>query len=325
MPSPNSIEQGKRKNDNLLTKGRNEIMYILSNITQKSVGISTYLPPSLRQLFDSVNRDGLLELRIGRKRPIVLCFINSKAYLSKNGGTTSIRENAYIATKDDMASMLEKIFDHSLYAHEDEFSNGFVTLKGGHRVGLCGEVKSGRIRTLSDITSVNIRLAGEHKGIAEPLKDKLIKGTRVMNTLIISPPMCGKTTLLRDIIRMLSSVGIKVGVCDTRGELAAISDGVAYMDIGDADVLSGAKKAAGIEMLLRTMSPEVIVCDELSGARDINAVREAAGCGCSIIASAHAENVDELYKKQHMRSLAREFDIIITLRGVGEICEVRNA
>lgn len=300
-------------------------MYILSNITQKSNGICSYLPPAIRHLFESAKQDGLCEIRLGRGRPAIMCYINSKAYLCKRGGTTQLRENAYTVTKEDMASLLEKIFDHSLYAHEDEFSSGFVTLKGGHRVGLCGEVKSGRIRTLSDITSVNIRIAGEHKGIAEPLKDKLMNGSRIKNTLIISPPMCGKTTLLRDIIRMLSASGIKVGVCDTRGELAAVCDGTAHMDIGDADVLSGAKKAAGIEMLLRTMSPEVIVCDELSGAKDLNAVREAIGCGTAIIASAHAENIDELYKKPHLRTLAKDFDLIVTLRGIGEICEVRNA
>ncbi len=299
-------------------------MYILSNITQKSSGISSYLPPAVRHLFESAKQEDLCEIRLGRGRPVILCYIDSKAYLSKKGGTTLLRENAYTVTIEDMASLLGKIFDHSLYAHEDEFQSGFVTLKGGHRVGLCGEVKSGRIRTLSDITSVNIRIAGELRGIAEPLKDKLINGSRIKNTLIISPPMCGKTTLLRDIIRMLSELGMKVGVCDTRGELAAVCDGVSHMDIGDADVLSGAKKAEGIEMLLRTMSPDVIVCDELSGARDLAAVREALGSGTSIIASAHAKDYDELLKKPHLRALAKNFDLIITLCGIGEICEVRN-
>lgn len=298
-------------------------MYILSNIKETS-GICQYLPPALRIAAEKADLGGLCEMRIRLGKPVIMCYLNSKLYLSESGGLTASREDAYIVSREEMASLLGRIFDYSLYAHEDEFQSGFVTLKGGHRVGLCGEVKGGKIRTLSDVTSVNIRIAGEHKGIAEPLKDKLVNGTQIKNTLIISPPMCGKTTLLRDIIRMLSESGIKVGVCDTRGELAAIYDGRAYMDIGDADVLSGAKKAAGIEMLLRTMSPEVIVCDELSGARDLSAVREALGCGTSIIASAHAQNFDELLKKPQLRALARNFDLIVTLKGIGEICEVRN-
>lgn len=298
-------------------------MYILSNITEKS-GICRYLPSTLRIAAEKADLGGLCEMRIRVGKPVILCYARKKLYLCKSGGATASREDAYIVSREEMASLLGRIFDYSLYAHEDELQNGFVTLKGGHRVGLCGEVKGGKIRTLSDVTSVNIRIAGEHKGIAEPLKDKLTNGRQIKNTLIISPPMCGKTTLLRDIIRMLSKSGIKVGVCDTRGELAAIYDGAAHMDIGDADVLSGAKKAAGIEMLLRTMSPEVIVCDELSGARDLSAVREALGCGTSIIASAHAKDYGELLKKPQLRSLAKNFDMIVTLKGIGEICEVRN-
>lgn len=299
-------------------------MYILSNITEKS-GICRYLPPKLRTATEKAETSGLCEMRIRLGKPVILCYAYEKLYLAESGGMTVSREQAYTVTREELTSLLGRIFDYSLYAHEDELECGFVTLKGGHRVGLCGAVKGGKIRTLSDVTSVNIRIATEHKGIAEPLKDRLFCGRQIKNTLIISPPMCGKTTLLRDIIRMLSETGIKVGVCDTRGELAAVYDGTAHMDIGDADVLSGAKKAAGIEMLLRTMSPEVIVCDELSGAKDLNAVREAIGCGTAVIASAHAENRDELSRKPNLRALARDFDLIVTLGGIGEICEVYDA
>lgn len=299
-------------------------MYILSNISEKSADICTYLPPKLSFAVAKAKADGLLEIRIRLGKPVIMCYSSARLYLSARGGTTLNRADGYIIHRSEMTALLEKIFDYSLYAHEEEFLSGFVTIKGGHRVGLCGEVKSGRIRTLSDITSVNIRIASEHIGIAEPLKDRLFDGYRIKNTLIISPPMCGKTTLLRDIIRMLSNDGFKVGVCDTRGELAGVYDGQAHMDIGDADVLSGAKKASGIEMLLRTMSPEVIVCDELAGTRDLNSVCEALGCGTSVIASAHAQNIDELYKKPKLRALARNFELIAVLCGIGEICEVRD-
>ncbi len=297
-------------------------MYILSDNLIEESGYSAYLPHTIRTRLQKVTEEGLLEIRLRRNRPIMLIYQKDRCFLAKEGGITRLFKEGYIPTQKELERFLETLFECSLYAHSDELANGYITIKGGHRIGLCGEIKNGRLRSLSDITAINFRIAHEHIGIAEPLKKDIIKNECIQNTLIISPPMCGKTSLLRDITRMLSTDGTKVGVCDTRGEIAGVYDGKPCMDVGDADILSGSAKREGMSMLLRTMSPEVIICDELGDAEDGEAVSEIFATGTAVIASAHCKTRSELEKRGKLREVLSSFNLIVTLSGVGEIEEV---
>lgn len=300
-------------------------MYILTNGQIQTSRYLSYLPPSLRDAVSSSPQEGLCEIRLRRARPVMLYYTDGSFYLSSGGGRTKNISEAYIVGARELLRACELVFEFSLYAHEDELSNGFVTIRGGHRIGIAGDVRDGKIRGCGDITSLNYRIAHEHIGISEPLLPEIIKNGRVLNTLIVSPPMCGKTSLLRDIIRTVSARGTKVGVCDTRGELAAVYDGVPGMDIGDADIISGAPKAVGMTMLLRCMSPDVIACDELGAIDDVKAAGQIFGCGVSLIATAHSSSRTEVFTRSEMKPLKDNFECIITLGGIGEIREVYHA
>ncbi|MBS7298461.1 MAG: stage III sporulation protein AA [Eubacteriales bacterium] len=300
-------------------------MYILSEKQLNSPEYLSCLHTILKSKLMTVPQENLCEIRIRRSKPIILHYTDGFSYLSRDGGKTSDRQTAYTANSKDISRILENAFEFSLYAHEDELSQGYITIRGGHRIGICGETKNGKFRNLNDISSLNYRIAHEHIGISDNIKNDIINEHHINNTLIISPPMCGKTSLLRDIVRMLSYEGFKVGVCDSRCEIAAIHDGVPYMDIADADILSGTSKSDGINMLLRTMSPDVIACDEIGTHADIEAISEAFGCGCAIIATAHCLSRDELYSKKTFSKIVSHFNLIITLSENFKIKEVYHA
>ncbi len=297
-------------------------MYILSKKQLESKKILPCLTGKINSALCDTPNENLLEIRIRKRRPVMLKYPKNLCYLKENGGITRNIDEAYIMGASEIEELSESIFESSLYAYEDEISEGFITVKGGHRIGISGDVRKGKIRSISDITSLNFRIAHEHIGIGEAVLDEILSDGKINNTLIISPPMCGKTSLLRDIARLLSTKGKKVALCDTRYELAAVYDGRAYMDIGESDVLSGVEKAQGMKMLLRTMSPEVIISDELGTLADINAAMEILGSGTKIIASIHKESREMLYKTPYLKNFLENIDLFITLGGVGEIKEV---
>lgn len=213
----------------------------------------------------------------------------------------NIYDKAYRITEQDLLEMQNYISNYSLYAWQEELRNGFLTIQGGHRIGLAGGTtnQNGRISGISYLTFFNIRVAHEKIGCAE----KILPYIYGYNTLIISPPGAGKTTLLRDCIRSFSygignERGIKIGLVDERSEIAASYHGIPQNDIGPrTDVLDGCNKPEGIQMLLRTMSPEVIAMDELGTEEDFKAVEQAAYSGCKVIGTVHAGSVKELQEK----------------------------
>lgn len=299
-------------------------MYILTNEQAAKTGYLSYLPPRLRDAVCAAPQEGLCEIRLRRSRPAMLYYTTGRYYLARDGGRTKNPCEGYVVSAKELVRACELVFEFSLYAHEDELQEGFVTIRGGHRIGIAGGARGGRICGFSDIGSLNYRIAHEHIGIAEPIIKEII-GRKINNTMIISPPMCGKTSLLRDCVRALAGYGVRVGVCDTRGEIAAVYEGEPGMDIGDADVLSGISKSAGMMMLLRCMSPDVIACDELGGADDVAAAEQIFGCGASLIATAHASSREEFFARKDMERIASRFDCVITLGGIGEIREVYHA
>ena len=211
--------------------------------------------------------------------------------------------DASAVTAADLARVLELASGASPYAASDCLRRGFITAEGGVRVGFCGRFPGGDhgLWNRDDLFSACIRIPREVKGIG-----KRFCARPFPSTLILSPPGGGKTTLLRDMVRTLSDGGMRVGLCDERGEIAALSAGSCGFDIGErTDVLSDCPKARAAMILLRCMSPELIAMDEISAPEDAGACRSAAYCGVSLLATAHASDAEELSQRDVYQRLLR--------------------
>ncbi len=213
-------------------------------------------------------------------------------------------------TPQQVAQMAEALCEHALYARAEEQRSGFVTLRGGHRMGLCGRVicQGKSIRALRDISSFCIRIAGQWRGAADGLIGQLTdENGFCRSTLIVGLPGMGKTTLLRDSLRRLSEAGRRVCVVDERSEIAAMCDGLPQLEVGPCtDVLDGCGKEAGLRWLLRSLSPEVLVTDELSDTLDAQAALEAIRSGVSMLATVHGRDLDSVCGRNTLYPLIRD-------------------
>ncbi len=235
---------------------------------------------------------------------------------------------ASLVTAEDLEQMLGAVTEYSRYACIETLRQGFLPLRGGFRLGVCGSavVRDGEVSNLKDISSLALRIVCEHIGLGSDVAPQLFSADgRFLSTLILSPPGGGKTTLLRDLIRVLSlgdaeHRALRVAVIDERCELAVCCKGRAQMELGNhTDVLSLCPKAVGIPMVLRGMNPQVIAVDEITAEEDIRAMCLAANCGVGLLASIHAASVDELHQKPLWRELlrARVFRRCIVIRSNG--------
>ena len=212
--------------------------------------------------------------------------------------------------EDDLRQVVENATQASAHTALDRVRQGFVTLRGGHRVGLCGSVvkREGQIVTLRDISSLSVRVARSVVGQAVGLLPLLTEKGIFLSTLILAPPGAGKTTLLRDLVRSLSDgdagLPLRVGVADERGEIAALWQGEPQLRIGrHTDVIDGCSKAEGLSILIRGMNPQVVAVDEITDPADVQAVTEAAGCGVALIATAHGAGREDLTRRPVYRTL----------------------
>ena len=229
-----------------------------------------------------------------------------------------------------VAQTAEALCEHALYARAEEQRQGFVTLRGGHRMGMCGRVvaQGQTVRALREISSLCIRVAGQWRGAADELLEHLVdEDGRIRSALILGMPGMGKTTMLRDACRALSEAGVHMCVVDERSEIAAMCGGVAQLDVGpNTDVLDGCCKESGMRWMLRAMSPEVLVTDELGGPLDVQAVQEAARSGVSILATLHGRDLETALARGMMYQLAREriFEryVLLDAHDVGQIAHV---
>lgn len=213
-------------------------------------------------------------------------------------------------SEDDLRHVLESASQASAHTVLDKVQRGFVTLKGGHRIGLCGTVvrRDGQIVTLQYLSSLSIRVARPVVGQAGALLPELTEEGQFLSTLILAPPGAGKTTLLRDLVRALSDgeVGrpIRVGVADERGEIAALWQGESQFYVGrHTDVIDGCSKAEGLSILLRGMNPQVLAADEITDRSDAESIMEAAGCGVALLATAHGSSLEDLERRPVYRGL----------------------
>jgi len=197
-----------------------------------------------------------------------------------------------------LANILNQILNYSYYAFEEELAKGYVTIEGGHRIGVCGRtvVEGGLVKLIKDISSLNIRCSREVQGASEACLPYIIKNpNEIYNTIIVSPPKCGKTTLLRDIIRSLSYSGFKVGVCDERSELAGTYLGKSSFDMGPrTDILDGCPKEQGMIMLIRSMAPDIIATDEIGKKEDVYAIETALCAGIGIVTTIHGNTYEDI-------------------------------
>jgi stage III sporulation protein AA len=241
--------------------------------------------------------------------------------------------NPYCPTLKDIADTVERMSRHSLYAFESALRQGYMTLPGGHRAGIAGQAVmpapgDGRqLRTVTNISSINLRVAHAVKGCADYVLPFIcdVKALSFCHTLIISPPACGKTTLLRDIVRQISNAGFTVGLVDERSEVAGCYRGVAQNDVGlRTDVLDGCPKAEGIVMLLRAMSPHVIAVDELGGERDARAVEDVLNAGVKLLCTAHARDMTDLKRCPMLKELMKQeiFERYVVLNAPGSVAGV---
>jgi len=235
---------------------------------------------------------GIEEIRIRVSRPLEV-IANGTAHLLP-----------YEATKEDGVQLLNKLSHYSIYAVEEELKRGFMTIEGGHRVGLAGKVitESGKVKAIRDVASFNIRIAKEQVGIATPLIPYVYDG-RWRHTMIIGSPQTGKTTLLRDAARLISSgteriPAQKVAIVDERSEIAGCVKGIPQFSFGPRlDVLDACPKAEGMMMMIRSMSPDVIIVDEIGREEDSEAVLEAANAGVSVWTTVHGRNIKDVWQR----------------------------
>lgn len=203
----------------------------------------------------------------------------------------------YIVTIEDIKKILEKITNFSIYSMQDDINQGYITIKGGHRIGLCGTsvVENEKIVNVKNISSINIRLARQIIGVSDHLYRK-IYFNEFENTLIVSSPGCGKTTLLRDLIRNLSNKKYNVCVIDERLEIGATYNGIMQMNLGiRTDLINRCKKHLGIINAIRSMGPDIIAVDEIGSIEDVQAIKQAIYSGVKLICTMHGNSIDDIY------------------------------
>ena len=292
------------------------------------VQIIRMLPHDLRIYFRRVEEsfETVRQIRLRVNMPAVVELSSGEFFLGVQGDFERDREKAWIVKKEAVEQFMDAICGYSPYAFYEELKKGYITVPGGHRIGVAGQVviEGERIVGIKNICFVNIRISHEIIGSADRLLPFLYEDGQLLNTLIISPPGFGKTTLLRDLIRQVSdgnkmAQGVSVGVVDERSEIAGCCLGVSQNQVGiRTDVLDGCPKKYGMMMLIRSMSPKVVAIDELGSKEDVEELKRVVHCGSRILVTIHGDNFEEIQQKPFARALVAEryFQRYVVLKGI---------
>ncbi len=271
------------------------------------------LPGRLRvhlQAVDKSTKASAEEFRLRVGRPLSIALPNGEI----------VPDNTTDVTGQDLSDLLSIVSHGSVHSFSESLKWGYLTAEGGHRVGICGSaiVKNSEITGIRNISSASVRIAKEVRGIGKKLCEELFKEAPFPNILIVSPPGGGKTTLLRDMIRNVSNSGVRVAVADERNEISAMHEGRPGFDIGShTDVIEGAEKAGTLMMLLRAMNPQVIAVDEITILEDMRAMERAYNCGISLLATAHAKDLEDLSRRSYYAGGGKMFQKVVVIRGEG--------
>ena len=277
-------------------------------------------PAKLRKLLEPLKISHLEEVRLRADQPLMVVWNGKDYFVTDQGQLSMDQSQSWKVPESLLREAVEAFSSHSLYAYEEELRQGFFTIQGGHRIGVAGKVvlEHGAVKTMKYLSFLNVRIAHEIRGCADGILPYIYEADRceinreIFHTLLISPPRCGKTTLLRDLIRQISNgnafhPGMTVGVVDERSEIAGCSGGIPGNDVGiRTDVLDACPKAKGLMMLIRSMAPEVVAADEIGSQEDLEAFTYAMRCGCVLFATVHGSSFRELLEKPVLKDLVRE-------------------
>lgn len=287
--------------------------------------IINLLPGSIRRVVKGQITDigNLQEIRLRAGKPLIFMYQGEELVPEKEKG------RKYVVSKEEIDEFIEYVSSYSLYAFEEEMKQGFITVGGGHRVGMAGQaiIENGKVKNLRYITSVNVRMSHEIPGCGDKVFPYITRCRRPLHTLLVSPPGCGKTTLLRDLIRQISdgnsyTKAMTVGVVDERSEIAGCYHGIPQNNLGiRTDVMDACPKAEGMLMMIRSMRPQVLAVDEIGEAEDVQAISYAMHCGLKMLATAHGESMEELKRKPVFSRMIEEkrFERYVFLKNRGEI------
>ncbi len=308
-------------------KAEREVMYMQAEENLKSV--LEYLPQSVRRSIQSMPPEvchRIQEIRLRSGRPVCVNLSGQEQFLGTQGKLSQTAGHALMVSIEEIARSFQAVCSYSVYSHERDIAEGFITIRGGCRVGICGTaaLQNDQPMTLRHISGLNFRIAGEYKGIAEQVIGQI--GTEPVSILAAGAVGSGKTTFLRDLCRIIGGK-YPTALIDERGELAAMHRGLAQHDIGlHTDVLDGYPRAAGILTALRVLTPQYIICDEISTPEDVQAILQAACCGVQFAASCHAASAEDLYRRPVLRPLmeAGIFRFCVMLENGGSIRRVQR-
>ncbi len=264
------------------------------------------LPDKIKRLLLQLDKSvvsKVTEIRLRSLKPLALTLHNSTIYPFNSSYTLTPNNLCYFPSSAELNETVMKLCNNSVYSHEQELAEGYLILPGGHRTGICGKiiVKQDNTRWITDISSINIRISREVKGFSQCVIGEIMNSSGIV---ICGPPHSGKTTFLRDYICNISNRGERVSLVDCRGEIAAVRDGVCGLDVGvNTDVITGGTKSEGIERALRTMTPDVIAFDEISGKSELNSIVDCLNSGVKIVTTIHVSGIDELYRRNQFLPL----------------------
>ncbi len=293
------------------------------NIKDKIRELLRFVPVNIRTILNQAlcgHEEDIQEITLRSGRPVCVYIKSKEMYLTQNGCLTYSMDSQplVITSQKDITDCFNISCGYSVYSHLNEIKAGFLTLSGGHRMGISGTavVSNGSIVNIRDISTISMRFAREVVGCGERIAAKL--STSRDGLLLCGTPCSGKTTVLRDIARLMSEeFRCRVAVVDTRGEIGATVDGIQQMNIGMCDVLNGYPRAEGIEQAVRVLSPQYVVCDELGSDEDVKAIISGVNSGVRFVSTIHAGSKEELLSRKNAVALlkTKAFENIVFLKG----------